>query len=190
MQACSRLSSYAEAYRIVRNAGGVGEGNGPWISIFDGLSARSNWANFMTGADRLSLDTHPYRCFGPQSNEPMSAQTRAPCDWSPDVNASTNAFGLTNAGEFSNAVTDCGLFLNGVGLGTRYEGTFAGGGGRVGSCEPWTDWENYSATMKQNIMDYTLASMDALQVGPLCTSSAHGVLTTTTELLLLDVEDR
>lgn len=144
----------------------------------------------MTGADRLSLDTHPYRCFGPQSNEPMSAQTRAPCDWSPDVNASTNAFGLTNAGEFSNAVTDCGLFLNGVGLGTRYEGTFAGGGGRVGSCEPWTDWENYSATMKQNIMDYTLASMDALQVGPLCTSSAHGVLTTTTELLLLDVEDR
>lgn len=32
------------------------------------------------------------------------------------------AFGMTGAGEFSLAVTDCGKYLNGVNLGTRYEG--------------------------------------------------------------------
>jgi glucan 1,3-beta-glucosidase len=76
------------------------------------------------------------------------------------------SFGLTNAGEFSNAVTDCGLFLNGVGLGTRYEGTYTDGSTwpKVGSCTTWTDWQNYDTTTKAAIRQFSLASMDALQV--------------------------
>lgn len=73
------------------------------------------------------------------------------------------SFGLTAAGEFSNAVTDCGLYLNGVSLGTRYEGTFDTTV-VTGDCKPWTDWQNYDATMKQSIKKFALASMDALQV--------------------------
>ena len=75
-----------------------------------------------------------------------------------------SAFGLTNAGEWSNAVTDFGLFLNGVNLGTRYEGDYPGSGARVGSCDTWTDWTAYDAQMKRDIRQFALASMDALQV--------------------------
>jgi len=119
----------------------------------------------MAGADRVALDGHPYRSFGPQSNQPMITQTRSSCEWGIGVNNSNNAFGLTTAGEFSSAVTDCGLFLNGIGGGSRFEGTFIGGGfARIGNCEPWTDWRNFNAEMKQGMLEYTLASMDALQV--------------------------
>lgn len=153
-----------EAYNIIRNAGGVGEGKGPFISLHDGFFSRNQWSGVLPNADRLSLDTHPYLCFGGQSDAPMASYAKTPCTaWASQVNASMGAFGLTNAGEWSNAVTDCGLWLNGVNLGIRYEGTYQGEA-RTGSCTPWTDWQNYDATMKNAIKAFALASMDALQV--------------------------
>ena len=120
----------------------------------------------MPKADRISLDDHPYICFNTQSAAPMSSYAQTPCNtWAATFNTSMGAFGLTTAGEFSNAVTDCGLWLNGVGLGTRYDGTFAGNWPVVGSCTPWTDWQSWNTTMKTDIVNFALASMDALQVG-------------------------
>jgi glucan 1,3-beta-glucosidase len=160
-----RLPSYLEAYNIVRTAGGVGQGNGPFISLHDGFGRRSDWINVFPNADRLALDTHPYLCFGGQSNAAMSTYAQTPCKaWGGSVNASMGAFGLTGAGEFSNAVTDCGLWVNGVNLGVRYEGTYQGTWPRVGSCTQWTDWQNYDAGTKNDIKNFALASMDALQV--------------------------
>ncbi|KAF9449843.1 glycoside hydrolase family 5 protein [Macrolepiota fuliginosa MF-IS2] len=155
---------YLEGYNIVRNAGGTGEGNGPWVSIHDGFSALSQWAGVFPNADRLSLDSHPYICFGGQSDAPMASYRTTPCDiWGSNFNNSMGNFGLTTAGEFSNAVTDCGLWLNGVNLGTRYEGSFVGGGSRIGDCATWTDWTKYDQNMKNDIKNFALASMDALQ---------------------------
>jgi glucan 1,3-beta-glucosidase len=74
------------------------------------------------------------------------------------------SFGLSVAGEFSNAVTDCGLWLNGVDLGTRYEGSYAGNPPKIGDCTIWTDWTKYDDGMKSDIKNFALASMDALQV--------------------------
>jgi glucan 1,3-beta-glucosidase len=75
------------------------------------------------------------------------------------------AFGLSTSGEFSNAVTDCGLWLNGVGMGARYDGTYSGGGYPVvGDCTTWTDWQAYDQSTKDAIKQFALASMDALQV--------------------------
>ena len=161
-----RIPSYLEAYNIVRNAGGVGQGNGPFISLHDGFMSRSSWVNVFPNADRLTLDTHPYLCFGSQSSAAMSTYAQTPCQaWANAVNTSMGAFGLTNAGEFSNAVTDCGLWVNGVNQGIRYEGTYTSGSWpRVGSCTPWTDWQNYDAGTKNDIKNFALASMDALQV--------------------------
>jgi len=163
------FSSYLEAYNIIRTAGGTGAGNGPYISLHDGFFARTSWVNVFPNADRVTLDTHPYLCFGDQSDAPMSSYASTPCSsWGATVNSSMGSFGLTNAGEFSNAVTDCGLFLNGVGLGTRYEGTYSGGGSRIGSCNTWTDWQNYDTATKAAIRQFALASMDALQVFAKC----------------------
>jgi hypothetical protein len=95
----------------------------------------------------------------------MSSYAQTPCStWGSTLNTSMGAFGLSAAGEFSNAVTDCGLWVNGVGLGTRYEGTYTGTWPVVGNCTSWTDWQTWDATMKTGIMNFALASMDALQV--------------------------
>jgi glucan 1,3-beta-glucosidase len=75
-------------------------------------------------------------------------------------------FGMTAAGEWSNAINDCGLFLNNVGEGTRYEGTYTAGGGgfpRMGSCDSWLDYPNWDASFKQGMKDFAMSTMDALQ---------------------------
>ncbi|KAA1471083.1 exo-beta-1,3-glucanase [Dentipellis sp. KUC8613] len=156
---------YVRAYNLVRQASGTGAGNGPFVSYHDGFLGLDKWSGFMTGADRIALDYHPYLCFSTQSSQSMHQQIKAPCDaWGAQMNASMGSFGLTAAGEFSNAVTDCGLYVNGVGLGTRYEGTYTPGNWpAIGSCQPWTDWQNWNQAMKNDIKSFALASMDALQ---------------------------
>lgn len=159
------IFSYFQAYNIVRTAGGTGTGNGPYVSFHDAFLPRDQWYNVFPNADRVTLDSHPYLCFQGQSSAPMSSYATTPCtSWGGLVNSSMASFGLTNAGEFSNAVTDCGLFLNGVNLGTRYEGTYTTPTTPVGSCNVWTDWQNYDDATKQSIKNFALASMDALQV--------------------------
>lgn len=80
------------------------------------------------------------------------------------VNQSMSAFGLTAAGEFSNAINDCGLYVNGVGLGTRYEGTYPGYTTKVGDCTPWEDYSAWNQSLKDSTKQFAMSSMDALQV--------------------------
>ncbi|EJD05789.1 glycoside hydrolase family 5 protein [Fomitiporia mediterranea MF3/22] len=155
---------YLQSYDIVRKAGGTGTGNGPMISYHDGFLGTTNWAGFLPGADRIALDLHPYLAFGGQSADPVSSFVQTPCKaWGPNFNTSMSEFGLTAAGEYSNAITDCGLFVNGVNLGTRYEGTYPGSSTAVGSCDQVINWQSWSADLKEQYKEYAMASMDALQ---------------------------
>ncbi|KIY61922.1 glycoside hydrolase family 5 protein [Cylindrobasidium torrendii FP15055 ss-10] len=156
---------YLEAYKIVRNAGGgTGEGKGPWVSFHDAFLGRDEWSGFLAGGDRMSLDSHPYLAFGGQSDQPMSEQTSRPCDWGSQVNGTMANFGLANAGEWSNAVTDCGLWLTDVNDGTRYEGNWSQETTtRIGSCEPLVDWRTWTDDYKNAVKEFSLSSMDALQ---------------------------
>jgi glucan 1,3-beta-glucosidase len=155
---------YVEAYRIIREITGTGEGKGPMISYHDGFISRSNWAGFMTNADRIALDSHPYLCFNnDQSSAPYSTYADTPCSaWGKSFNDSMNQFGLSGAGEWSNAVTDCGLYVNGVGLGTRYEGTYPPVSKVTGDCTEWTDYQKWSTSKKADVKRFAMASMDAL----------------------------
>ncbi|EIN07519.1 glycoside hydrolase family 5 protein [Punctularia strigosozonata HHB-11173 SS5] len=154
---------YLQAYNNVRGATNNEVGKGPLVSYHDGFLGLTKWAGFLPGADRIALDYHPYLCFGGQPTTPMSAQTTRPCDaWGAQMNTSMDAFGMTGAGEWSNAVTDCGKWVNGVNLGTRYEGSYAGFPA-VGSCDPWTDWQTWDDDFKSSMEQYAMASMDALQ---------------------------
>lgn len=102
------------------------------------------------------------------------------------------SFGLTTAGEFSNAINDCGLFVNGVNLGTRFEGNYTGGPWpTIGSCPPWTDYSTWTPAMKQDIKQFALASMDALQVSlRRRVRDISKLMRFILELLLLDLEGR
>lgn len=155
-----------QAYNEVRGVSGIGQGNGPFISFHEGFLGQPNWAGFLPNADRVALDIHPYLCFGTQSAATMDTYANTPCAaWGKSMNASMSAFGMNTAGEWSNAVTDCGLWVNGVNLGARYDGTYTQGTfPKVGSCSTWTNWQAWDQTMKSQIQTFAEASMDALQV--------------------------
>ncbi|KAF7295346.1 Glycoside hydrolase [Mycena indigotica] len=162
---------YYQAYLSVRTASGTGQGKGPMVSFHDGFIGLDQYAGFLPNADRASMDTHPYLCFSDQNDSPISSYANTPCNnWGGLINGTMATFGFIVAGEFSNAVTDCGLYVNGVGQGIRYEGNYitppprGGTWPRLGDCETdWTNWEQWSSGTKQSYKTFAKASMDALQ---------------------------
>ncbi len=115
----------------------------------------------MPGADRFALDQHPYLAFaGAGVYKQTFAQDWANiCTWSAGINASQAAYGLTLSGEWSPAINDCGLYLNGVGSSSVYETS------GVGNCSYYNDWASWSAEMKANVSRTALVSMDSLAGG-------------------------
>ncbi|KAJ7118711.1 glycoside hydrolase superfamily [Mycena epipterygia] len=158
---------YYQAYQNVRTASGTGQGNGPFVSLHDGFLGLSKWAGYLPNADRASLDLHPYLCFTTQSTSPITSYGSTPCQqWGSEFNETMADFGFVVAGEFSNAVTDCGLYVNGVGQGVRYEGTYIldGPWPVMGNCSTdWLDYQNWSSGTKSAYKKFAMASMDALQ---------------------------
>lgn len=161
-------SWYSQVYGELRNISGTGAGHGPYITIHDGFLQLSQWQGFLSGGDRVAWDTHPYICFSTQNNDPWNVQILKPCQqFAPMLNNARSNMGVALAGEMSLAINDCGLYLNGVGAGARYDGSYkgpvAGNYPSMGSCQPFDDYENYSDTMKQNLRSFALTSMDSLQ---------------------------
>lgn len=109
----------------------------------------------MAGADRLALDQHPYLAFGGPNTRPWSSQIEEACSWGGGTNDTQRDFGIVVGGEWSNAINDCGLWLNGVGSTPAFEG--------LAGCKSFDEWMNWDDTMKQNVMSYTMANMDSLQ---------------------------
>ncbi|KAF7321125.1 Glycoside hydrolase family 5 protein [Mycena chlorophos] len=131
-------SFYLEAYNMVRGITGVGEGQGPYISIHDGFQSPNN-APIATSEDAA------------QAGGPWPAQA---CNaWGSSLLASQTAFGVTIAGEFSNGYNDCGLWVRGVNISASY----------VGDCTIFEDSSTWNASMKAGLKQYALASMDATQ---------------------------
>lgn len=81
-----------------------------------------------------------------------------------------NQFGFAMAGEFSLAFNDCGEFVNGVNMGAHYDGTYPGGGQVYGSCATYTDYTQWSAQTKQQMMAFGMAQMDSTRNYFFCAS--------------------
>ncbi|KAH9925883.1 glycoside hydrolase [Epithele typhae] len=162
---------YLKAYETIRGITGTGAGNGPLIAMHDGFAGTSSWAGFLAGADRLALDTHPYFAFNGNANrQPVNVSATGnsaimggqwplqACNaWGSGMNTSRSAFGITVAGEFSNAFNDCGLFVRGI------TSTGAGNPAMYGDgCDYWSNTANWSDADKAGVKAFALASMDAL----------------------------
>ncbi|KAI0073577.1 glycoside hydrolase [Panus rudis PR-1116 ss-1] len=160
-------SFYLQAYKMIREITGVGEGKGPYMSIHEGFTGASSWAGFMKGADRLALDVHPYFAFsGAPNDEPVNVPAdggngkllggkwplQACNAWSSSMNTSRTAFGVTVGGEFSNAINDCGLFVNGVTNSHR----------SAADCDFFSDHTQWDQKTKDGLKTFAMASMDAL----------------------------
>ncbi|KAI0667047.1 glycoside hydrolase [Trametes maxima] len=162
---------YWKAYQMLREVTGTGAGNGPMIAIHDGFGTPTGWADFLPGADRLALDTHPYFAFNGKANrDPVNITAdggdgkefggqwplMACNNWGNMMNNSRGAFGVTIAGEFSNAINDCGLYVNGVNGDTAADSAYGPG------CGYWEDATQWSDDTKQGLLNFAEASMDAL----------------------------
>ncbi|KAG0659221.1 hypothetical protein C6P46_005274 [Rhodotorula mucilaginosa] len=171
-------SFYLETYNMMREITGIGEGKGPFIAFHDGFSslaapvAAGGWNGFLNGWDRVAIDSHRYLCFADPNNWGLGYQATLPCSyWAGPLNSSTNAFGVTLGAEWSLAINDCGKWLNNVGNGNRYDGTYYIPGqpaikpefDAVGSCEPWNDWKSWNQTTKNGLRMVAEAHMDALK---------------------------
>lgn len=162
--------SYLEAYNIIREITGYGEGNGAWVGFHDGFQGLATWSGFLSGADRVSMDQHNYLGFSTPSNDSIGYQATKPCVyWAMNYNNSMTNFGLSYSGEFSLAVNDCGVYLNNVGNGARFDGTYIAPGSTtptfqaVGDCTTWNDWTTWDDARKEGLVQVAYAHMDATQ---------------------------
>jgi hypothetical protein len=142
-------SFYIEAHRIIRNITGIGAGHGPYISLQGGSPELASFQ----GADRVSLEQHPYFAFDGLGSEDVVPYIIKPCtSWKDLINGTQQSFGVTVAGEFSLGFNDCGLMLHTTAdLHTTK------------NCTPWDLWEDYTPTQKANLMSFAMSSMDSLQ---------------------------
>ncbi|KAF8641456.1 hypothetical protein AX16_009968 [Volvariella volvacea WC 439] len=147
-------SFYFAAYETIRRASGTGVGNGPFIAIHDGFRGVYEWEGFLQGADRLALDQHPFLAFNATFNDHilMVDTHSSRSNWAFATNRSMGYFGVTLGGQFSAAINDCGLWLNGIESFTRYP-----------DCHVWNDWTVWPQETIDALRQGTLATMDALQ---------------------------
>jgi len=142
-------SFYYAAYQAIRKSTGIGAGAGPYIAIHEGFQGVAIWAGFLAGSDRVVLDQHPYLAFT-GSTSTLAQAMNSPCDWATATNQSSQVFGVTVGGEFSAAINNCGLWLNGI-------------GGDTTGCDVWNNWQSYTPDTVAGLSKVVLSSMDALQ---------------------------
>ncbi|KAH8922479.1 glycoside hydrolase family 5 protein [Atractiella rhizophila] len=157
---------YTEAYRLVRQITGVG--GGPVVAMHDGFrSGQKQWKRFLEGNDRIALDSHSYLTFGKAPvNDSLDIQASRACEkYGVAYNDSMRDFGFSFCGEWSLAVNDCGMYLNGVTQGARYEGSYAYGNEEsydpIGSCKEWNEYWNWSPERRQGLKQVAQAFMSS-----------------------------
>ncbi|PBP22472.1 putative Glucan 1,3-beta-glucosidase [Diplocarpon rosae] len=130
------------------------------------LDPSSYWNGFMnqaSGVNHIILDTHIYQIFSPGevARKPCE-HVQVACAAAPRIKDTDK---WTIVGEWTGAQTDCAKWLNGLGKGARYDGSFGGATGSSGSCQ--TKSEGTVAGLldvdKVNMEYYIEAQLDAYE---------------------------
>ncbi|KZV97605.1 glycoside hydrolase [Exidia glandulosa HHB12029] len=147
---------YYEAYKIIRTISGSG---GPVINIFDQnahLTPEWAMAQFLSGADRLALDIHPYFAFGGQDRVQPTDLVQGACkNYAPGIAKTWNSYGIVSAGEWSVAVNDCGKWVS-----QKDTAAYEDKNG-AGSCREWTNYESWSPELVAGFRKFWSAQADA-----------------------------
>ena len=139
------------------------------VAISDAFQDFSTyWQGKFTGQNVI-LDTHQYQIFTPEEvGRSPSEHVKHACE---KVGAKLGSNDKTViVGEWTGAQTDCAKWLNGLGKGARYDGTFQGpqgGSNYVGSCEGKDTGSaaGLSSDDKKNLRSYVEAQLDAYEQG-------------------------
>ncbi|EDO15870.1 hypothetical protein Kpol_1009p16 [Vanderwaltozyma polyspora DSM 70294] len=138
------------------------------IIIHDSFQAYHYWDNFMTveqGFWGVVVDHHHYQVFSPgELSRPLDVKIKTACGLGYSMK---NEYHWTIMGEFSGALTDCTKWLNGVGRGARYDGSFFVDNPqlhRLGSCANNDDISHWSKHRKENTRKFIEAQLDAFEM--------------------------
>jgi len=132
------------------------------ITFHDAFQGVTSWNDWGAGMYNLLLDTHHYEIF---DNDALSQSPEehfsTACQFG-DQMASTGKW--TIAGEFTGAITDCAKWLNGLGKGARYDGSFEGSTYH-GSCDGKHTGTvaGLSSADKSNVKRFINAQLDAFE---------------------------
>lgn len=160
------------------------------IAFGDGFLGLDKWQGKLQNYDNLLLDVHEYVIFNTgQIVLNHHDKVNFACGgWTSQILGSSNkqtGFGPTLCGEWSQADTDCAMYLNNVGVGSRWAGTLnmvgTPGGSLDGSVLTPTcptanqprcncdlanaDPSTYSAVYRQWLRDFAEAQMDSFEKG-------------------------
>ncbi|KAI9307082.1 glycoside hydrolase superfamily [Cunninghamella echinulata] len=163
---------YAKSYDTLRNHPANASNPTPWLTYHEGFLGLSSWDDFFNPATykRVILETHMYLIFDQGLvSKPKDEQANFPCTgWLNDLTQSSKRI-ATMVGEFSIATNDCGKYLNGVGLGTRYEGTLIENGEKVPAvcqscvCGESENWQSYDQEYKTFLKQFAEKQMSAYE---------------------------
>ncbi|KAL5535974.1 hypothetical protein ACEPAF_4068 [Sanghuangporus sanghuang] len=125
---------WRDSYGNIRFPFGSDQQSDTLVLIHDAFQSLSSWNNFMPPPDfqGVAMDTHIYQVFSDgEVAQSEDAHVNEACSHGGDL----SSFQLwTIVGEWSPARTDCAKYLNGRGVGARYDGSYSGSS-RVGSCQ-------------------------------------------------------
>jgi glucan 1,3-beta-glucosidase len=165
----------AAAYKIVRDNGVQA------TQVFsEAIRGLGPWQGQLTGyGDSLVIDAHEYTIFdngliGLKHAARVEFACKTFTDHMVRSMDTSSGFGPTMVGEWSQADTDCTKYLNGVGTGARWDGTFSDAGGvprcpagdESCSCELANAAPSaFSADYKLFLLTWAVAQMDAYEKG-------------------------
>ncbi|KAF9484376.1 glycoside hydrolase family 5 protein [Pholiota conissans] len=138
---------FTDAYGAVRNVAGPSMK----IMIGDAFLGVNSWTNFLTGSQGqgVMMDFHEYQIFSDdQLDRSFDDHINFACTYIQSLTSFANSNMWTILGEWSNAVTDCAQWLNGRGVGARWDGTWFPSSNSVvhGTCSnytgSYTSWTN------------------------------------------------
>jgi len=132
------------------------------ITFHEGFLGVDAWQGWGSGMWNLLEDTHHYEIFNTgQLQMSASDHISSACSFGQQM---TQSGFWTISGEWTGAATDCAKWLNGRGVGARYDGTYPGSS-PIGDCD-----RKYSGTVdglndaeKSNIKNFINAQMDAYE---------------------------
>ena len=116
-----------------------------------------------SGVDYVILDTHQYQIFTPeQVSQSPSSHVSTACSFGSNTLRKVDKW--TVVGEWTGAQTDCAKWLNGLGKGARYDGTYPNSY-HVGDCTgKYTGTvAGLSADDKSNLRHFIEAQLDAYE---------------------------
>ncbi|KAJ5219139.1 Exo-beta-1-3-glucanase (Exg1) [Penicillium cinerascens] len=155
---------YYDSWGVVREAS-----QDTTVVLHDGFMPTESWNGFMsesTGVWYVMMDTHHYEVFdyGLLALDTASHVSTA-CGFVNDHVLHSDKW--TVVGEWTGAMTDCAKYLNGKGIGARYDGTFAGSEGAIGTCDGKSEGNvsDLSEEDRADIRRFIEGQLDAYEKG-------------------------